>query len=885
MSPYEYPRPPKLADRILSWFCKNELFEAIQGDLHEYYERLEGPKWKNKLKYWYQIINLLRPFALKKLAIFHNNFTMMTRSNLIISFRNIKKNLLFSSINILGLGIALASSILIFQYLLNEWSFDKFHPNYQKTFRITHEIAADGNPVHAATTFSRVAAELKQTYPSVSNVCRLNKLKGNVMVDYNGAIFREENMVGADSTFFTLFNFDFIYGNPATALQKSKSVVITKKIAEKYFGSENPIGKEILIEGAFGFWTDNGYQNKITYEVSGVLDDLPENTHLDFDFLISYNLYSNLESQLNNWGESFYTYLQVDDLANTASIVESLPEIVEKYKPKQGVRLGLQPMQQIHLTSSLVNEIKRNGSEKITWLLTIVALFILVIAGTNYINFSLAKSFVRQKEIEIRKVFWAKKGHLIYQFLTEAFVINVLALLLGLFLIWATAPVLSAYLDFNPIKQPNSYKTVLICLGALALGTLLSGVYPALHLSGIRLHRVIGSVSGQSQKALYFRKFLITFQYTVSILVIGCAIILFQQMKFIQSKDLGMDIKSTLVINGATFNQSSDSAYHSKLAIFKSEVLRLNTVDKVTLANFIPGKNIRGEAKGYVRKIGEPENQANSYYFTQIDYDFIPNFDFNVVAGRNFNPSFVSDQLSVIINSEASRQLGFESPEKAIGQKIVYRMNSTPTIIGVVDNFHQNSLKRNFQPVIFEVRQNPEKYCYLKVSDLGDLSDLDQLVVIWEDVFPDNPFSFFFLEDFYARQYEEDNRFMSAFTVFSLLAILVATLGIFGLTYFTAENRGKEIGIRKTLGAGAWDICLILGKNLSLSTLLAGIVGIPLIYLLSESWLLEYAFRIEVSWWMLALPFAILLLITITIVSSLSVRSFKLIPSTLLREE
>ncbi len=885
MSLKEYHRPPRLADRLLSWLSKNELFEGIQGDLHEYYERLEGPAWKNKLKYWYQVFNFLRPFALKNLVIFHNYFIIMTRSNLTISFRNIKKNFLFSLINIFGLGIALASCILIFQYLINEWSFDKFHPNHQNTFRITHEIAVDDNPVYSATTFSRVAAELKQSYPSITAICRLNQLKGNIMVDYKGKAFREEKVMGADSSFFTVFNFNFLYGNSSSAMKKGKSIVITKAIATKYFGNENPLGEELVIEGAFGFYTENGYFDKITYEVSGVLDDLPENTHLDFDFLISYNIYGNIEGQLANWGESFYTYLQIDDLNNITTISEGLPAIVEKYRPEQGIKLGVQPMQQIHLTSNLVDEIKRNGNEKITWLLALVVLIILIIAGTNYINFTLAKSFIRQKEIAIRKVFWAKKGHLVYQFLTEAFVINLLSLILGLVLIWASAPFLSAFLDFDPFARLNTAGIILICLSSLVLATLLSGIYPALHLSGIRLNKLIGSNTRQSQKGFYFRKFLIGFQYTVSILVIGCAVILYQQMKFIQEKDLGMDIKSTLVINGATFNQTSDSIYNSKLAIFKSEVLRLNSVNQITLANFIPGKNIRGEATGYVRKVGEPENRASSYYFTQIDYDFIPNFNFNVIAGRNFDVSFASDQLSVIINSEACRQLGFESPEKAIGQKINYRMNSTPTIIGVVDNFHQNSVKRNYQPVIFEVRQSPERYCYLKVSDMGDLSDIDKLSSIWEEIFPENPFSFFFLEDFYKRQYKADNRFMGTFTIFSMLAILVATLGIFGLTYFTAENRWKEIGIRKTLGANLWDICYILSKNLSLSILFAGIVGVPLTYLISQSWLLEYAFRIDISWWMLSIPISLLVVITFAIISLLSIRSFKLNPSILLREE
>ena len=885
MSQNEFPEPPGLADKILAWFCKDDLFEAIQGDLYEYYERLEGPAWKNKLKYWYQVFNFVRPFAIKNLIIFHNYFIIMTRSNLTLSFRNIRKNLLFSLINIFGLGIALASCILISQYLINEWNYDKFHPDYQHTFRVTNTIDEKANPISSAVTFSRVASELKSSYPAVNTVCRLSLLKGSIMVDYRGEAFREEKVMAVDSSFFSLFNFAFIYGNKETALQKGRSVVITRQIAEKYFGDRNPIGEKVVIDGAFGVYTSQGYSDKFSYEVTGVLKDLPKNTHLDFDFLISFNFYGNIEGQLNNWGDAFYTYFQVDDLSAIQSISEGLPAIAAKYRPNQDIEFDLQPMQSIHLNSDMVDEIKKNGSEKVTWLLAVIALIILGIAGTNYINFTLAKSFVRQKEVEIRKVFWAKKKHLIYQFLIEAFVINILSLLLGLIMIWALAPVLSALLDFDPLMYINSYRVLAICSGVLLLATLLSGLYPALYLSGIGLSRVIGTASGSSQVGFKSRNYLIAFQYTVSILVIGCAIVLYQQMRFIQDKDLGMDIESRLVINGATFNQGNDSIYNSKLAIFKSEVLRLNIVEKVTLANFIPGKNIRGLADGYVRKVGDPENQAKSYYFTQIDYDFIPDFGFNLIAGRNFDPSVAIDQRSIIINSEASRLLGFNSPEEAIGEKIVYRMNSSPTIIGVIDNFHQNSVRRSYQPVIFEVRKSPERYCYLKVANTKNLSYIDDLTAIWKDVFPGNPFNFFYLDDFYARQYKDDNRFTNVFAVFSLLAILVATLGIFGLTYFTAENKGKEIGIRKTLGAGIWDICLILSKNLGISAVIAAIVGIPLVYFISDRMLQEYAFRISVSWWMLVIPLFTLLVITAVIISVLGSRTYKANSSSLLREE
>jgi len=746
-------------------------------------------------------------------------------------------------------------------------------------------LSVADNPVKSATTFSRVAAELKASYPSIDEVCRINKCNGNVMVNYNGNVYREENVMGADSSFFSLFNFKFLFGDPAIALKHSRSVVITSSMAEKYFGSKNPMGEQLVIDGAFGFWSENGYNSKITYKVTGVLEDLPENTHLSFDFLISYNMYNQLERELNNWGDSFYTYFNIKDQNEIASVTTGLSQIIDKYKANQGVSLDTQPMQRIHLESKLMNEITPNSDSRVGWLLAAVAIIILIIAGTNYINFSTAKAVNRQKEIEIRKVFWAKRSDLFLQFITEALVLNVISLLLAILLIFLSKPLLINSLGFSTSGQFTKPEFFLFTGFTLVIAVMLSGIYPALHLSGLGLRRVVSTAKPNAERSAYFRKFLITFQYAISMLVIGCATVLYFQMDLIKHKDLGMDIERTLVVNGPSFNKSSDSLHLAKLAIFKEEALRLNSIKGITLANFIPGKEIRGAAKGYVRRIGEPENQVSSYFFTQIDYDFIPNFDFKLVAGRNFNPTLISDRMAIVINRETCRQLGFNSPEDAIGQQIVYRMNSTPTIIGVVDNFHQYSLKTTYQPIIFEARRDPSQFCFLKLTGNTNLSEIDQLNDVWDEVFPGNPFNFFLLDDFYSRQYNSDREFMNAFTVFAALAIIIAALGIFGLTYYTAENKIKEIGIRKTLGANIWSIFVIFGKNLAFTVLLAAVIGIPSVFLISEHWLLNYAFRIDVSWWMLAAPFLLLLLISTAIVLLQSIRSFKLNPTLLLREE
>lgn len=882
----EQRKTPRLANRLLAWFCKPEVLEFIQGDLEEQFERSGQAGWKRNLQYWFQVVNMIRPFAIKKWKIFHNNFTTLLRFNFLVTFRSIRKNTFFTTLNVVGLGIGLFSCLLILASVSEQFSYDKFHSDFENTYRVTHSIKDLDNSLEKIATFSRVGEELALNYPSVKDVCRVFPLKGNVVVEKGETRFLEQKMLGVDASFFNLFQFTFLHGSPQIALQEPRSIVITERIFNKFFKEDqNPIGEEIVIDGAFGFWSPEGYQDRLTYKVMGVISDLPSNTHLDFEYLISLNIYSDLERELNNWGESFYTYFKVDDPANVGTILSGLPAIVEKYRPNQNVSLGIQKMQSIHLASNRVGELKSNGSEKSVWLLVGVAFILLAIAGTNYINFATAKAISRQKEIGIRKVFWAKPNQLFMQLMTEAFVMNALSLGFALLLIPILNPLTSDLMGFNLIDQVLGTQFLTICLVLFLLATLLSGLYPAFYISKLSISGVIQGSMGSNASKGNVRKLLVGFQFAMSLLVIGFSAILFSQMSYINKKDLGMNIDRTIVANGPSVGVDNDSIFNSGMSYFKEEALKLSNISKVTLANFIPGKAIRGEANGYVRRSGTPESEANSYYFSQIDYQFFPTMEIPVVAGRSFDSTMGSDHMSIVINKEAAFQLGFRTPQEAIGQKIIYRRGSTPTIIGVVDNFHQYSLKRDFQPIIFEVRDAPDKYCYLKIVARDDLSQLIKLQEIWERTFPGNPFNFFFLENTYAKQYQEEDRFMKAFGMFSILAVFVAALGMLGLAFFIAKSSEKEIGIRKTLGANFFRINMIVVKRLGLYVVLACVVSVPFVYFVGENWLNTYAFRIDIAWWMLAAPVGILIFTAIAVVTSQSLKAFRLNPVQSLRSE
>jgi len=322
-----------------------------------------------------------------------------------------------------------------------------------------------------------------------------------------------------------------------------------------------------------------------------------------------------------------------------------------------------------------------------------------------------------------------------------------------------------------------------------------------------------------------------------------------------------------------------------RIESFQGELRRLSLVDAVSQADFIPGKKINGQALGYVRRIGEPEENASSYYFTQLDIHFIAQLNLKLLAGKRFDPARIDHASTIVINQEACRQLGFVSAEQAIGQQIIYRMNTRPTIIGVVDDFHQLSLERGYQPIIFEAKDTPKAFFYVKLQEKAKLAEIQHINMLWQKLFPDSPFSYFFLDDFYAHQYQEDKRFSKIFTVFACLAILIASLGFFGLSYFAATRKIKEIGIRKTLGASFSDILTLMGKGSMSYVITSAVIALPLIVFFSQQWLAKYAFRTELAWWMLALPPLLMILVSLLVVLHQSLRTHRLNPVETLKED
>jgi len=803
----------------------------------------------------------------------------MLRHYIKTTLRGIRFHPFYSFISILGLSIGLASCMLIFSYWAFEQSFDNFHIDSKKTLRVYQEkILESGGSSFSASTFSKVGQELRSSSSAVESVLRIHRSGQNTSIQASGNIITQEGIIGAEPTFFDFFDFNFIQGSAEQWKRTPQSVILTKSISDKLFGKTDPMEKNIIINGVYGIYQPDGYQEFKNYTVAGIIEDLPSNTHLDFSTLISLNLYPNPDQEFSNWGDQLYTYVKIESSEQASKLKASLATIQEHLFPKMGISFHIMPLEDIHLKSNLINEFKANGSEQVLILLAALAILILVIAALNFINFATARAIQRHKEIGLRKIFWAGKGQLFTQLFFEALFINLIALGFAVLVIILINPLLIQITSIDLLHELIFAAAWYLKIGIIALTILLSGFYPAWLVSKSSCQ----SISSKSKIQLGIQRPLVIFQFAISIFVIGFTLLISSQLRFMEETNTGLDLEKTLVLSGPSV-ESEEFNFNERINSFQNLLKSNPQVSGLTSANFIPGRLIKGKAEGYVRKIGSPEDQANTYSFTQIDENFISEFGVELLAGRDFDIKRNESQ-SIIINEEAAKLLGFNSATAAIGEQIYYRINSTPEIIGVVKNFHQFSLQQAYQPIIFELGDQPDLFVFLKYKEASEESLLKEVEDYWKASFPGNPFNYFFLNDFYNKQYQQDQNFFQVFQIFSALAILVASLGFFGLIYFLASSKIKEIGIRKTLGAGLLDISKILGKGTFGALIFAGVLSLPFIYFLGNKWLENYAFRTDVTWWILSAPIILFSLLSITLILIQSVRSYLVNPISSLQE-
>lgn len=758
-----------------------------------------------------------------------------------IAIRSFQRQKFYASLNVVGLSLGIAASMLIFQYVRYERSFDSFHERAKDIYRIQYNLWQNGQiNFESAMAVPAVGPALKSNFPEVEEYTRLYPASGilSYIDSTQGHVsYREDRMMWADSSLFKVFDFRMIIGN-AGSLKAPNTLLLSESTASRYFGDSNPIGK-MVTKG------ENDH-----FEVAGVFKDVPENSHIKFDILLSYETLKNYYGGYQtSWGwYDFYTYA----LLKPGTDVEQLQSKWDSFlatdrKQDWGEtrqEFILRPLLDIHLHSNLLYEAlpkeQRDGDS--VQALSIIAVFIVIIAWINYINMATARSFKRANEVGVRKTIGALRQSLIWQFMVESTLLNLMAFLLAIgivYMSWQSFSLLTGWhIPLSVLYEGYFWKINALFFGA---GIFFSGFYPAIVLSSFKPIAVLKSKVHHSTKGMLLRRSLVVIQFATSVFLVAGTVIAFTQMDFMKSKRLGIDLKNTLILKGPGLK---DSTYTERLRSFKTDVLRINGIKNLTSTTNIPGDEIYWT--GNLRRLtGTFENQIMVSHVA-IDYDFIPVFNVQLIAGRNFSDEIKTDADRVIVNRALARALEFNNVQSAVGEKIIVEDRDTVEIAGVIEDYHQLSLKNPIAPMAFVLRETASYYA-IKLSGKNFSSVQNSIEKLWKQHFPDSPLSYFFLEDFYNQQYEREDRFNSVFILFAVMAIFITCLGMVGLASLMTSQRSKEVGVRKVLGASAIQIAALFSKEYVLLALSANMIGLPLVWFVMEKWLQGFAYHSAIN--------------------------------------
>lgn len=788
----------------------------------------------------------------------------MFRNYLKTALRNIMKRKGYSLLNIAGLTIGITCCLLIFHYVSYEKSYDRFNPEAGQIVRVRLDEYQQGKLAwKSATSYPAIGPTMKKDYPEVVNFCRLLDAEGLFTNETTHVKFNENKGYYADPSSLDMLNVLLVAGNKANVLNAPDKMVMSQSMAKKYFGVEDPLGKRLTAYL-------NGKSRIV--EVAGIMKDYPVNSHLDIKYLISYvtrgeinKLYGDKENSVEtsfNWYD-FYTYLQLRPGADLQQLQKKLPAFCKKYidvddrgqTASYHSELHLIPLTDIHLYSNVNQEAEVNGNGQTVGFLFLVAIFIIGIAWINYINLATARSVERAREVGVRKVMGARRSHLIKQFLTESFLLNLSAMLLSIILYFLLQPSFDHFVGSPSTSMSlTEFYWGLFTLLFLA-GTVLSGLYPAFVLSGFQPITVLKGLFRNSTQGQLLRKGLIIVQFMTSVVLIAGTIIVYQQVSYMQKEKLGANIDQTIILEGPS--SVADSLYQNNFQPFKSAVIQQHTVKSVSASSNVMGQEIYWCST--FRRLNAPDNTQSTIFIMGIDDEFIPAYNLQMAAGRNFSKDFGTDKKAIILNERAVNLLGFESPEAALGGKVPW--GDTMTVVGVIKDYHHQGLQKTIEPLLMSYRPNQRTYYSMKVSTDNLPSTINQLEKTWNNYFPSDPFSYTFLDESFAQQYKADILFGKVFGVFALLAILIACFGLLGLSAYNVLQRTKEIGVRKILGASSQNILMLLSRDFLKLVIIAFVCSIPLCWYIMHHWLQDFAYRINITWWVFILAGFLALLI------------------------
>ncbi|MGH7493758.1 MAG: ABC transporter permease [bacterium] len=755
----------------------------------------------------------------------------MLKNYLKIALRNLIKHKAYSFINIVGLAIGIGCCMLILVYVQDELRYDRFHAHAERIYRVVASTSEDGQPTNANGAFSWSEA-LHKDFPEIEQVARFHKMGwGEKRVVAHGENrFYEERFFFADSNVFKIFSFPFVAGNPARALTEPNTAVITARLAQKYFGHENPLGNVLALDP----YNDGKF---IDLKITGVLRDLPSYSHIQFDILASF---ASATGRTQGWGfDPVFTYALLAENASATALQDKFPDFLKKYMGQEPwYSLSLQPLRDIRLHSSLRAELEPNGDIAYVYLFSAIAFFVLLIACINFMNLATARSTQRAKEVGIRKVVGAQRQQLVRQFLGEAILLNLVALILAVVLVESLLPVFSAL--SGKAMAVRSLDTLPLLGGVIGLALLagiFSGSYPAFFLSALQPVRVLKGGSSGSKNTARLRQGLVAFQFAISIVLIACTVIVHDQMNYMRAKNLGFQKSQILVL---PLNEEVRRNYSA----LRAEWLREGIVQNVTMTEQVPAK--AGNGSGY-RLEGQAEIEGVHRFF--VDAHFGATYGIEMAAGRDFSESIRTDaEEAFLVNEAFARSSGWQSSEQALGKSVtMYHMDleKSGRIVGVTKDFHLFSFRENTTPLLLTIM--PADYfnfISVRIVPAHLPSALAHLEKIWKAFAPSYPFDYYFLDQDFARLHRADEQLGQVFVYFAGLAIAVACLGLFGLAAFSAEQRTKEIGVRKVLGASVRQILLLFSRDFTKLILIAFVLAAPLAYFGMQRWLQAFVFRV-----------------------------------------
>ena len=807
----------------------------------------------------------------------------MFRNYFKTAFRNLLKNKFYTSINVIGLAVGLATCLLILLYVLDELSFDKYNVNADRIYRVNNEIKFGGNYFDLAQGPALMGSTMVREFPQVEQYTRI-RWYGSFLVKKGNENMQEGRVGFADSTLFDVFTLPMIAGDPKTALKEYHSLVVTETVAKKYFNSTDVFGKTLRIN-------DTG-----NYKITAVIKDIPKQSHFNFDFFVP--MIENNGSNDDNWlSENWNTYVLLKKNIDPKLLEPQLNAMMDKYvgpelksvinqslddlKKSGGyVRASLTPLTDIHLHSNKLGELDGNGNAEFVYIFSAIALLILLIACVNFMNLSTARSSNRAKEVGVRKVLGSLKKNLVQQFLTESLLISFIALIFAILVAWLLLPYFNQLagkdIHASTLFQPKMLLSLVVLM--LVVG-LLAGSYPAFFLSSFQPIDVLKGKLAAGFKRSWLRNALVVFQFIISIILIFGTVVIYNQLNYIHNKDVGFNRNQVLII------QHTD-ALRDQGTTFKNELLQISGVQNVTMSGYLP-VNFNRSNDAFFTSPALDQSTAMSMQNWTVDETYIPTLDIKILQGRNFSPQFPTDSTGIIINEAAAKFLA----TKNLLNKKLYEIKDINTkalneyfVIGVMKNFNFSSLRDVVTPLALKLgKDNGNISVRINSSDIPNV--LAQIKNKWKAIAPLQPFDYSFMDEDFNKLYTTEQRTGQIFITFAVLAILIACLGLFGLVTYAAEQRTKEIGIRKVLGANVANIVTMISKDFLKLVLIASVIAFPVAWWAMNKWLQDFAYRVNISWWVFALAACIAMLIALITIGFQSIKAAVANPVRSLRTE